>query len=178
MKRTLTSSAHCSALRAGFAGCALQRKAGVVPWKSPVEWDSGTIFAHASCGNRWEFERESIRNTFQPGNSHAGDIGHWREKACQKSLAEFAARRRQRDSDHFLSGRVPDRKYNSGCKCAICTPKAYKSCTRQTAILLSKKGKALFRQSRILYVFLVFQTEEVGQKDGGDSQTQLCGAAL
>ena len=30
----------------------------------------------------------------------------------------------------------------------------------------------------ILYVFLVFQTEEVGQKDGGDSQTQLCGAAL
>ena len=51
--------------------------------------------------------------------------------ACQKSLAEFAARRRQRDSDHFLSGRtpgwsllplrgnsppVPDRKYNSGCK--------------------------------------------------------------
>ena len=57
--------------------------------------------------------------------------------ACQKSLAEFAARRRQRDSDHFLSGRtpgwsllplrgnsppVPDRKYNSGCKCAICTP--------------------------------------------------------
>ena len=30
----------------------------------------------------------------------------------------------------------------------------------------------------ILYVFLVFQTEEVGQKDGGDSQTQLCGGAL
>ena len=76
--------------------------------------------------------------------------------ACQKSLAEFAARRRQRDSDHFLSGRtpgwsllplrgnsppVPDRKYNSGCKCAICTAKAYKSCARQTAILLSKRAK-------------------------------------
>ena len=30
----------------------------------------------------------------------------------------------------------------------------------------------------ILYVFLVFQTEEVGKKDGGDSQTQLCGVAL
>ena len=30
----------------------------------------------------------------------------------------------------------------------------------------------------ILYVFLVFQTEEVGQKDGGDSQTQLCDVAL
>ena len=30
----------------------------------------------------------------------------------------------------------------------------------------------------MLYVFLVFQTEEVGQKDGRDSQTQLCGVAL
>ena len=30
----------------------------------------------------------------------------------------------------------------------------------------------------ILYVFLVFQTEEVGQKGGGDSQTQLCGVAI
>ena len=30
----------------------------------------------------------------------------------------------------------------------------------------------------ILYVFLVFQTEEVGQKDGCGSQTQLCGVAL
>ena len=30
----------------------------------------------------------------------------------------------------------------------------------------------------ILYVFLVFQTEKVGQKDCGDSQTQLCGVAL
>ena len=102
--------------------------------------------------------------------------------ACQKSLAEFAARRRQRDSDHFLSGRtpgwsllplrgnsppVPDRKYNSGCKssaAALCRaqpPKAalgaelcdlyaraYKSCARQTAILLPKKGKALFWQSQ------------------------------
>jgi len=30
----------------------------------------------------------------------------------------------------------------------------------------------------ILYVFLVFQTEEVGQKDGCGSQTQLRGVAL
>ena len=30
----------------------------------------------------------------------------------------------------------------------------------------------------ILYVFLVFQTEEVGQKDGCDSQTQLRGVAI
>jgi len=30
----------------------------------------------------------------------------------------------------------------------------------------------------ILYVFLVFQTEEVGQKDGCGSQTQLRGVAI
>ena len=120
----------------------------------------------------------SLRQDFCPNSKFGKRRNTVCISACQKSLAEFAARRRQRDSDHFLSGRVPDRKYNSGCKCAICTPKAYKSCARQTAILLSKKGKALFRQSRILYVFLVFQTEEVGQKDGGDSQTQLCGGAV
>ena len=83
----------------------------------------------------------SVRDAF-----HRGSIfgGHYGEKPCggsparlsvSKSLAEFAARRRQRDFDHFLSGRtpgwsllplrgnsppVPDRKYNSGCKCASC----------------------------------------------------------
>jgi len=30
----------------------------------------------------------------------------------------------------------------------------------------------------ILYVFLAFQTEEVGQKDGCGSQTQLRGVAI
>ena len=54
-----------------------------------------------------------------------------RTAACQKSLAEFAARRR-------LLAR----------SCAICTPRAYKSWARQTAILLSKKGKALFGRSQ------------------------------
>ena len=40
--------------------------------------------------------------------------------AWQKSLAEFAARRRRKNSNHFLPGRVPGRKYFSGCKCGIC----------------------------------------------------------
>ena len=98
------------------------------------------------------FVKKALRRTGEP-------------QRVKKSLAEFAARRRQRDSDHFLSGRtpgwsllplrgnsppVPDRKYLSGCKCAICTPRAYKSCVRQTAILLSTKGKALFGQSPAL----------------------------
>ena len=84
--------------------------------------------------------------------------------ACQKSLAEFAARRRQRDSDHFLSGRVPDRKYNSGCKCAICTPKAYKSCARQTAILLSKRAKPFFDSLEYCMYFSFFKLKKWGKK--------------
>ena len=39
-----------------------------------------------------------------------------RSAACQKSLAEFGGVSRQIKSNHFLSGRVPDRKYISGCK--------------------------------------------------------------
>ena len=39
-----------------------------------------------------------------------------------------------------------------------------------------KRAKPFF--DSLLYVFLVFQAEEVGQKDGGDSQAQLCGVAL
>ena len=54
-------------------------------------------------------------------------------------------------------------------------------CKSKIKIPLPPAGGKLceaFCHSGILYVFLVFQTEEVGQKDGGDSQTQLCGGAL
>ncbi len=78
--------------------------------------------------------------------------------ACQKSLAEFAARRRQRDSDHFLSGRtpgwsllplrgnsppVPDRKYNSGCKssaAALCRAQPPKAALGAELCVLSAVG--------------------------------------
>ena len=64
--------------------------------------------------------------------------------ACQKSLAEFAARRRQRDSDYFLSGRVPDRKYNSGCKCAICTPRRTNRARGRLQSFCQKRAKTFF----------------------------------
>ena len=68
--------------------------------------------------------------------------------ACQKSLAEFAARRRQRDSDHFLSGRVPDRKYNSGCKCAICTPGRTNRARGRLQSFCQKRAKPFFGSLR------------------------------
>ena len=73
----------------------------------------------------------SLRQDFCPNSKFGKRRNTVCISACQKSLAEFAARRRQRDSDHFLSGRtpgwsllplrgnsppVPDRKYLSGCK--------------------------------------------------------------
>lgn len=40
------------------------------------------------------------------------------EKA-KKALRNFS-RKRKPDSNHFASGRVPDAKYISGCKCGVC----------------------------------------------------------
>ena len=83
--------------------------------------------------------------------------------ACQKSLAEFAARRRQRDSDHFLSGRtpewsllplrgnsppVPDRKYLSGCKssaAALCRAQPPKAALGAELCDLYAKGVQIVR---------------------------------
>ena len=64
---------------------------------------------------------------------------------CRKSLAEFCARRRKNDSDHFLRRHVRRRKYNTGCKCGICVPTAHKLCAQQTASPLKRKpSKAVF----------------------------------
>ena len=83
--------------------------------------------------------------------------------ACQKSLAEFAARRRQRDSNHFLSGRTPgwsllplrgnsppapDRKYKSGCKssaAALCRAQPPKAALGAELCDLYAKGVQIVR---------------------------------
>ena len=81
----------------------------------------------------------SIYESILPGVICRGECS-----ACQKSLAEFAARRRQIELNHFLPGRVPGGKYLTGCKCASCPPSADKECAQQTAILLSKKANGFF----------------------------------
>ena len=89
------------------------------------------------------FRRIFKRRTFRSGTckKRGRQEPSFPAQRFKKSLAEFAARRRQRDFDYFLSGRVPDRKYNSGCKCASCPLTADKTCAQQTAILLSKMAK-------------------------------------
>ena len=45
---------------------------------------------------------------------------------------------------HFVSGRVPDTKYFSGCKCTSCAPTAHKECAQQTAKNWRKRPQAFF----------------------------------
>ena len=69
-----------------------------------------------------------------------------RSAACQKSLAEFGGVSRQIKSNHFLSGRVPDRKYISGCKssaAALCRaqpPQAALSASQCELFAIGEQG--------------------------------------
>ena len=47
-------------------------------------------------------------------------------------------------SIHFLPGRVPGRKYFSGCKCGICSPAANKLCAQQPAKPCQKAPQGFF----------------------------------
>ena len=68
-------------------------------------------------------------------------------RLSQKLRRIFRVSEKQ-DLKHFPSGRVPDGKYISGCKCGICTPKAYKLCAQQTAKTGEKPRKGLFAKHK------------------------------
>lgn len=74
----------------------------------PVEWDLGTMSAYALRRNRWGSVCESIRSTVQPGDFHAGDIGHWlRMTSCARTWIfdrEMEARCRLRIAIPFSTG--------------------------------------------------------------------------
>ena len=76
-----------------------------------------------------------------PRTVYAGGVS-----ACQKSLAEFGGVSRQIKSNHFLSGRVPDRKYISGCKssaAALCRaqpPQAALSASQCELFAIGEQG--------------------------------------
>ena len=60
---------------------------------------------------------------------------------CQKSLAEFAARRRQRSKIIFSCDMCVRENTSQSAAHIICAPMAHKLCAQQTAILLPKKTK-------------------------------------
>ena len=61
----------------------------------------------------------------------------------RKSLAEFAARRRQKISNHFSPRHVRGEKYLSGCQCGILSL-ATKLCAQQTANPFGRKFRRNF----------------------------------
>ena len=61
----------------------------------------------------------------------------------RKSLAEFAARRRQKNSNHFSPRHVRGEKYLSGCQCGILSL-ATKLCAQQTANPFGRKFRRDF----------------------------------
>ena len=82
----------------------MHRKAELIQVPSRIPTPSAIMQHPCSC---------LFRHTQKtpPAQSMQGGVS-----ACQKSLAEFGGVSRQIKSNHFLSGRVPDRKYISGCK--------------------------------------------------------------
>ena len=89
------------------------------------------------------------RGTFPQGKVLAVRDSYESQRRNKKSLAEFADGSRQIKSSHFPSGRVPDGKYISGCKCASCSPTANNSCAQQTAKVCRKSPQGVFRQSEL-----------------------------
>ena len=57
----------------------------------------------------------------------------------------------EKNPNHFLPGRVPGRKYISGCKCGICSPMANKLCAQQTAKTGGKARRGFSTSSNPLH---------------------------
>ena len=68
--------------------------------------------------------------------------------SLSKKLRRIFCVSRKHNLKHLVSGRVPDAKYFSGCKCGICLPPADKLCAQQTAKKLVEKAEGLFRQTK------------------------------
>ena len=68
---------------------------------------------------------------------------------CQKSLAEFRARRHEIESSHFLRRHVRRRKYFSARKCANRPPQADGAFAQRAASPLSENPAGVFRQSQL-----------------------------
>ena len=114
-----------------------------------------TASVHTGCGNdrvtqevRWGGRtggRPPLRNDKRRGWSwHAvyAYIRIYTIYTC-KSLAEFAARRRQKNSNHFSPRHVRGEKYLSGCQCGILSL-ATKLCAQQTANPFGRKFRRNF----------------------------------
>ena len=95
---------------------------------------------HRKCGGAGGQRRPPLRNDKRRGWSWHAVYAYIRIYTIytRKSLAEFAARRRQKISNHFSPRHVRGEKYLSGCQCGILSL-ATKLCAQQTANPFGRK---------------------------------------
>ena len=100
---------------------------------------------HRKCGGASGQRRPPLRNDKRRGWSWHAVYAYIRIYTIytRKSLAEFAARRRQKNSNHFSPRHVRGEKYLSGCQCGILSL-ATKLCTQQTADPFGRKFRRNF----------------------------------
>ena len=99
----------------------------------PVGWNWGTISAHALLVNRRDFWCEAVRDTFHPGDSHANDMAFRQSQAAR--LPPQPVKKASQSLPPAGS---------KGILIIFCRGVYLTENTTQAAILLSKKGKALF----------------------------------
>ena len=100
---------------------------------------------HRKCGGADRQKRPPPRNDKRRGWSWHAVYAYIRIYTIytRKSLAEFAARRRQKNSNHFSPRHVRGEKYLSGCQCGILSL-ATKLCAQQTANPFGRKFRRNF----------------------------------
>ena len=100
---------------------------------------------HRKCGGAGGQRRPPLRNDKRRGWSWHAVYAYIRIYTIytRKSLAEIAARRRQKNSNHFSPRHVRGEKYLSGCQCGILSL-ATKLCAQQTANPFGRKFRRNF----------------------------------
>ena len=101
---------------------------------------------YRKCGGAGGQRRPPLRNDKRRGWSWHAVYAYIRiyTISTRKSLAEFAARRRQKNSNHFSPRHVRGEKYLSGCQCGILSL-ATKLCAQQTANPFGRKFRRNFQ---------------------------------
>ena len=122
-------------LRRGCMSCGGRADVGIGPY--------GELQEVRRSGQTWG--RPPLRNDKRRGWSWHAVYAYIRIYTIytRKSLAEFAARRRQKNSNHFSPRHVRGEKYLSGCQCGILSL-ATKLCAQQTANPFGRKFRRNF----------------------------------
>ena len=122
--------------------CAAQQKSLDGERKTRCPLGSRDFILYHTWGRCKGFLTDLPRSEAKKGPDHHGPA----LSACQKSLAEFRARRREIRSNHFPWRPVRQGKYFSARKCASCPSQTDSECAQRAASPLSESPAGVFRQ--------------------------------